>query len=112
MGHYTFGKEERIRRRADFLKISKEGAKYQTDHFRVSMCPNNLPYRRLGITVGKHVGPAVKRNRLKRLMREFYRLNKGGLPGSSDFVIMAKEGAAGLNFWQMSEELKGIFRGP
>lgn len=108
MGFNTFGKEERIRRRGDFLRISKEGTKYQTDHFRVSICPNSLSHRRLGITVGKRVGPAVKRNRLKRLIREFFRQNKGALPAFSDFVITAKEGAAVLNFWQVSEELKGI----
>jgi ribonuclease P protein component len=108
MGFNTFGKEERIRRRGDFLRISKEGTKYQTDHFRVSVFPNSLSHRRLGITVGKRVGPAVKRNRLKRLIREFFRQNKGALPALSDFVITAKEGAAVLNFWQVSEELKGI----
>jgi len=110
MGFYTFGKEERIRRRADFLRISQEGTKYQTTHFQVSMCPNSLSFRRLGITVGKHVGTAVKRNYLKRVIREFFRLNKGALPASLDFVITAKEGAAGLNFWQVSEELKGLLR--
>ena len=110
MGFYTFEKQERIRRRADFLRISKEGTKYQTDHFQVSRCPNSLPLRRLGITVGKHVGTAVKRNHLKRVIREFFRLNKGAFPASSDFVITAKGGAAGLNFWQVSEELKGLLR--
>jgi ribonuclease P protein component len=111
MGLYSFGKEERIRRRADFLRISREGAKIQTRHFRLSMCPNSLPQRRLGITVAKHVGAAVKRNRVKRLIREFFRLNKSKLPASTDIVVVAKEGAAGLNLWQLTDELKGIFRG-
>jgi ribonuclease P protein component len=111
MGLYNFGKEERIRRRADFLRISRDGAKYQTGHFRLSMCPNSLPRRRLGITVGKHVGTAVKRNRVKRLLREFFRLNKARLPASTDIVVVAKVGAAGLNLWQVTDELKGIFRG-
>ena len=110
MGLYTFTKEERIRRRADFLNLSKRGKTVQTDHFRISVCPNRLALRRLGITVGKRVGPAVKRNHLKRLIREFFRLNKELLRGSCDFVITAKEGAADLNFWQVSEELKGTLR--
>ncbi len=109
MAQYAFRKEERIRRRADFQRISKEGAKYRSTHFRVSICSNGLPHRRLGITIGKNIGSAVRRNRLKRLIREFFRQNKGRLPGSSDLVITAKEGAAGLNFWQVSEELKGLF---
>jgi ribonuclease P protein component len=111
MAHFTFGKEERICRRADFQRIYREGAKYQSRYFRASVCPNGLPCRRLGITVGKNVGSAVQRNRLKRLIREFFRLNKEGLPSSSDLVITAKEGAAKLNFWRLSEELKGLLQG-
>ena len=111
MGLYNFGKEERIRRRADFLRISRDGARYQTRHFRLSICPNSLPHRRLGITVAKRVGSAVERNRVKRLLREFFRRNKLKLPASTDIVVVAKEGAAGLNLWQLTDELKGIFRG-
>ena len=110
MGLYTFRKEEKIRRRADFLRISKEGTKYWTDHFRVALCPNELSLRRLGITVGKNVGSAVERNRVKRRIRECFRLNKEIFPGSTDFVITAQKGAAGLNFWQVTEELKGLLR--
>ena len=104
MGLYNFGKEERIRRRADFLRISRDGAKHQTRHFRLSMCPNSLPHRRLGITVGKHVGTAVKRNRVKRLLREFFRRHKACLP-AGDIIIMAKKGAAELGYHQVEEEL-------
>jgi ribonuclease P protein component len=111
MGLYTFGKEERIRSRSDFLRISKEGTKYGTDHFRVALCPNKLPSRRLGITVGKNIGTAVERNRVKRRIRECFRLNKEIFPDSTDVVITAKKGAAGLNFLQTTEELKGLLRG-
>jgi ribonuclease P protein component len=111
MAQQTFRREERIRKRADFQRILKEGAKYQAPHFRVSIRPNALSYSRLGITVGRRIGSAVVRNRLKRRIREFFRLNKESLPGSSDLVVMAREGSARLNFWQVSEELKGLFGG-
>ena len=110
MGIHSFRKEEKIRQRADFLRTFQKGEHRKTPHFRVSLCPNPLPQKRLGITVGKKVGGAVERNRLKRLIREFFRLNKDLFPGSSDVVISAREGAANLDYWQLSEELRGIFQ--
>jgi ribonuclease P protein component len=110
VGLFAFPKEERIRRRADFLKILREGTKFRTAHFWISFRPNGLSHRRLGITVGKKTGSAVVRNRLKRRVREFYRQNKGLFPGGTDFVITAKEDAGRLDFRQMANELKGVLR--
>ncbi len=109
MAPHTFRREERIRRRAEFERIYREGAKLQSLHFRISVRPNSLPHRRLGITVGKRIGPAVRRNRLKRLIREFFRLNKDILPEASDLAVTAKAGAADLRFRELSGELKGLF---
>ncbi|MGE5253526.1 MAG: ribonuclease P protein component [Planctomycetaceae bacterium] len=111
MVRLTLRKAERIRNRADFQRISREGDKIQTPHFRVSICPNGLSHSRLGITVGRKIGSAVQRNRIKRRVREFFRLNKNSLPGPMDLVVTAREGAVSLNFWQVSEELKDFFRG-
>ncbi len=109
-GFYKFRKEEKIRHRTDFLRIGKEGAKYQSSHFRVSVSPNALAHPRLGITISRRVGGAVERNHLKRLIREFFRLHKELFPPSSDIVITAREGAAPLTFREAAEELKGILR--
>jgi ribonuclease P protein component len=111
MALYSFRKEERIRKRAEFQRALKTGARFQTLHFRISITPNGLSHCRLGITVAKKIGSAVQRNRIKRRVREFFRLNKDSLPGSSDLIITAREGAADLNFWQVSEELRELFRG-
>ena len=110
MGLNAFSKEERIRRRADYLRIIREGKKSQTEHFLVSFCPNLLPHCRLGITVGKRVGPAVVRNRLKRRIREFFRQNKILFPGATDCVVAAKVGAGNLTFWKMADELRGVLK--
>ena len=106
----SFPKEERIRRRVDYQRIFQKGEKRKTEHFRIYICPNPLAHGRLGMSVGKRVGGAVVRNHLKRLIREFFRLNKNLFPGSSDVVIVPEPGAAKLNFWQLADELTGILR--
>ena len=110
MGNYTFGKEERIRLRADFLRTFRDGEHHRTPHFRVFVYPNALSQRRLGISVSKRIGGSVERNRLKRRIREFFRLNKELIPESSDVVISAQEGAAQLDYGALCEELKGVFQ--
>lgn len=50
-------------------------------------CANNLPHARLGLSVGRRVGSAVARNRIKRLLREAFRLALAELPGGLDLVI-------------------------
>jgi len=64
--------------------------------------------RRLGLTVGKRVGNAVTRNRVKRLLREYFRNCKDKLPASTDIVISAKVGAAGLDYAGMCRELRDL----
>jgi ribonuclease P protein component len=60
---------------------------------------------RLGITVSKRVGNSVRRNRVKRLVREFFRLHKDSFPQGCDIVIAARKDADGLDFWKMKAEL-------
>jgi ribonuclease P protein component len=88
-------KEMRLRRRAEFVAVQQDGQKHHGRHVLVVARKRNDPEQvgRLGITVTKKVGNAVVRNRIRRYVREWMRLN-GWVPAGWDLVVVAKDSAA------------------
>lgn len=82
----------------------------QTRFFLANFKENSLEKSRIGITVSKKVGNAVARNRIKRMVREYYRLNKDILPGRWDVNIIARKYAAQLTNHQIPDELGRLFK--
>jgi ribonuclease P protein component len=72
--------------------------------------PRENKKSRLGITVTKKVGKSVKRNRIKRYCREFFRLNRCIIPENKDINIIAKKNALALDSDQMFQTLENIFK--
>lgn len=99
-----FPKHERLLKRADFLRISGQGHKVHTANFIILWKESPGSAVRVGITVSGKVGNAVTRNRLKRVIREFYRENKG-LFAPVDYNIVARKSAASLGYGEISQEL-------
>lgn len=75
----------------------------------MTLAPGGSGAPRLGLAVTRRLGKAVRRNRVKRLLREFFRRHKMELP-PQDIVIMAKKGAADLDYRQVEEELGRLLR--
>lgn len=87
-------KEMRLRRRADFVAVQSEGQKIHARHVLAIARRQSKPgVGRVGLTVTKKVGNAVVRNRIKRLLREWLRVN-GWIPRGWDMVLVAKDSAA------------------
>jgi len=103
-GTARFSKADRIRRRPDFLRAQAQGKRLHTRHFGVTLAPGAALSPRLGLVVARRLGKAVRRNRVKRLLREFFRRHRNQLP-PKDLIIMAKKGAAALSYHQVQEEL-------
>jgi ribonuclease P protein component len=106
-------KSERLLSRKDFLRVSREASqRVDTGNFLVLMVKNQHDHNRLGITITKKIGNAVTRNRLKRVIREFYRHYKHRLPQGFDVVIIARSGAADLTHEQVRLQLQTLTKRP
>ncbi len=103
-GTARFTQADRLRRRSEYLRVQSQGKRLYSRHFGVTLAAAEAPGPRLGLVVTRRFGKAVRRNRMKRLLREFFRRHKGRLP-SQDVIIMAKKGAEALNYDQVAEEL-------
>jgi ribonuclease P protein component len=107
----TLRKAERIRRRKEFLDIYRKGKRFETRNFTLIISINEAGGKRLGIAVGKRVvKKAIARNRIKRLLREYFRLNKGRLPSSTDMVIIVRKDVSSRSYGDIFPELEGLLR--
>jgi ribonuclease P protein component len=108
MKSFSLPKKERLLNRKEFVNLNRLGKRYRTKHFTVILRENGLDISRIGITVRKKIGNAVKRNRVKRRIREIFRLNKSRIPEGYDIVIIANDGADDLGFRKIKDELGEI----
>jgi len=87
-------RRERISGDARFDRLRREGARAGDDVLFVRALVNELGLVRLGLAVGRQSGNAVRRARLRRVIREAFRLNKGRLPAGLDLLVSPRSGAA------------------
>lgn len=89
-GH-GFSRRMRLATSRQFDEVYHSGQKRLTEPLMVHALPNNLDHSRLGLSVSRQVGNAARRNRIKRLLREAFRLMQSDLPGGYDLVITVRK---------------------
>jgi len=84
-----FRPRQRLRRRADFQRAYRTGKRARGRILQVVLCPNGLEDTRLGLSVGRAIWrSAVRRNRVRRIFREAFRLEYPELPRGLDLVLI------------------------
>jgi len=87
---YALPKSHRIRGRAEFSAVFEPRVRESRGPIVGYARPNELGHPRLGISISRAVGTAPRRNRIKRLLREAFRLNQHDWPRGYDLVIVVR----------------------
>ena len=101
----------RLLRRSDFERVYRAGKKHFTGSLTVFFLPRTSPVGgpRIGFTVGRTMGGAVVRNRIRRRLREAVRLHRGELRASVDLVLHPRKSVLEAEFTRLCAEVGGAF---
>jgi len=105
----TFPAARRLRRKWEFDQLYASGKRLGNSHFGMTVHPNSLGLARLGMAVAsKPFGGSVPRNRIRRLIRESFRLRQHALP-NVDMVISARPRARDASPAELRASLDGLW---
>jgi ribonuclease P protein component len=87
---HAFPRRMRLAHAKEFAAVRNARVSRLVGPLMVSALPNDRRDTRLGLAVSTRVGPAVRRNRIKRLLREAFRLDQHDLPRGYDVVVSVR----------------------
>lgn len=128
MKKFALGRHQRIKREAEFKEIMKKGKSYADRYLvmyvlqktsqinpvtcssksRAQEAESRLP--RLGLSVGRRIGKAVIRNRIKRWIREVFRLHQFRLKDRMEIILIARSSARELvDYFEMEKRILNLW---
>ena len=110
----SFSRADRLGRPADFKRVQRRGQRRVSPEFIVIAADaaesKGAGQKRLGLTVSRRVGCAVRRNRIKRHVREWFRATRKELRLGTELVVIARPGASRLSGREIAVLLTQLMR--
>ncbi len=104
-----FPRAARLLKHSDFERVYQQGRRHFSSHMTVFYLRQAQGGARIGFTVGRVLGGAVQRNRIKRRLRESVRLRRSVLKAAVDVVINPKKSVLTVGFPVLVEEVSRAF---
>ncbi|HOJ11396.1 MAG TPA: ribonuclease P protein component [Clostridiales bacterium] len=99
-----------IKSNRDFVRVYKKGRFVAGRYIVLYLLNNVLDINRLGITASKKTGKSIKRNRIKRLVRENYRLGEDMVKSGYDLVFVIRSVNEMPDFYSIKREMNYLMR--
>ena len=101
---------ESLKKNYDFQNVYKTGKSYANKYLVMYVVENHSDKNRLGISVSKKVGNSVVRHRVKRLIKESYRLQENIFNSGLDIVVIARNNAADFTYPEAESALLHLWK--
>ena len=99
-----------LKKNSDFENVYKSGKSYANKNLVIYTLKNGTDENRLGISVSKKVGNSVVRHRLKRLIKESYRLHEKMFNSGLDIAVIARKGSDACDFASIESALLHLMK--
>ncbi len=106
---FTFRKDARIRKRLEFESVKNSGQKLAGRYWHAQWIHVQAKASRLGVITTRKSGLSHERARLRRLVREFFRLHRMELCKAVDLVIVARAGSGSADSKTLRMELATLW---
>ena len=97
-----------VKQNSDFRRIYRRGRSAVSGGVVVYCLKNRKGMSRLGVTVSTKLGHAVVRNRVRRRLREIFRLNQSGLAQGYDMILVARTRAVGAEYRELERAFLNV----
>lgn len=101
---------ESLKKNSDFQNVYRNGKSYANRYLVMYILENRTNSNRIGISVSKKVGNSIVRHRVKRLVKEAYRLHESEFRNGLDIVIVVRKSANKISYWDTESALLHLSR--
>ena len=97
-----------LKKNSEFLEVYKRGESFANKYLVMYILKNNSLKNRLGISISKKVGNSVKRHRLRRLIKENYRMSEENYQKGLDIVVVTRVSSRDIGYKEIGSALEHL----